>query len=228
MNRRSLAYGSSVEELDVVLIQDNRGSQAILRSMISSFRVKRLRVYDRADDALKDMMVDPPSVVVTDWRMRPVSGQRFTRLVRSSSMEPLCFVPIVVVTSGVTLSIIDKAFSAGVNTILVKPVAPAALRQRLDWLTRDGRPFVASGDGFVVEGIEEILETRVRRNDFAELMRRQRRMQDALARHAEDAQDLVDRIVNGEVEMEEVARSEGAQTRPGRKKVDTWHSWAMN
>jgi hypothetical protein len=35
----TLAFGSTMDKLDIVLIQDNRGSQAILRSMISSLRV---------------------------------------------------------------------------------------------------------------------------------------------------------------------------------------------
>jgi two-component system chemotaxis response regulator CheY len=92
----TLAYGRSIDSLDVVLVQDNRGSQAIMRSMISSLRVRRLRVFERAEEALGQMMIDPPHVVVTDWDMKPMSGYRFIRTVRGKSMEPLCFVPIIV------------------------------------------------------------------------------------------------------------------------------------
>ncbi len=204
--KKSLAYGRTLDTMDVVLVQDNRGAQAILRSMIASFRVKRLRVYDRADDALKDMMIDPPSVVITDWEMKPMSGYRFTRLVRNKSMEPLCYVPIIVVSGSPTMSFVDRAFSNGVNNIMVKPVAPTMLRRRLEWLTQDARGFELKGDQLVVRGMDEILETRVRRNDVADMLKRQKIMQEALTKEAQSAQDLVDRIVNGEVDVDLLPR----------------------
>lgn len=225
---QSLAYGRTVDSLEVVLIQDNRGSQAILRSMISSLRVKRLRTYDRAEDALKHMMIDPPHVVVTDWDMKPMSGFRFMRLVRSQGMEPLCFVPIIVVMANATMSMVDRAFSTGANCVLVKPIAPVTMLRRLEWTTRDERDFELSGKHYVVSGIEEVLETRVRNNDFATLLRRQHAIQEALTRQAENAQDMADRIVNGEIDIDSLAsRVEETAPKP-RRKVDTWNSWAMN
>lgn len=225
--KSNLAYGRTLESLDVVLIQDHRGSQAILRSMIAAFRVRRLRVYDRADDALKDMMIDPPSVVVTDWNMKPMSGFRFSRMIRNRSLEPLCFVPVIVVMANATMSMVDRAFSVGANAVLVKPVAPIVLQRRLEWTTRDDRGFELKGDSYVVAGIEKVLEERVRRNDFTELLRRQRAVQDALSRQAESAQDLVDKIVNGEVDVESCDLDVSGARRPA-KPVYTWNSWTMN
>jgi CheY-like chemotaxis protein len=173
------------------------------------------------------MMMDPPSIVITDWEMKPMSGYRFMRMLRNRSMNPLCFVPVIVVTGHATMSIIDRAFSTGVNGVLIKPVAPVVLRRRLEWTTRDARGFVLKGDHFVLDGMDEILETRVRRNDFAELLKRQKAMQDALASHAQNAQDMVDRIVNGEVDVDEL---DGGLPKPDKpqRRPDTWNSWVMN
>jgi len=224
----SLAYGKPLEELDLVLVHDNRGAQAILRSMVASMHIARLRVYERAEKALHDMMIDPPTALIAEWHMKPVSGYRLVRMIRNSSMTPLCFMPILAVTPMPTLSLVDKAFSVGVNNIIVMPIAPVVLRRRLEWLRSDSREFVLDGDQYVLDGIEEILDERVRRNDVAALLRRQKAMQDALTRRAENAQDLVDRIVNGEVDLDEYGEGDTAPVpEKTEKSKSTWNSWTM-
>lgn len=230
---KSLAYGLPLESLDLVLVHDNRGAQGILRSMISSMRIGRLRVYEHADKALNDMMIDPPSALIAEWDMKPMSGYRLTRLIRSRTMEPLSFVPILAVTPMPTLSLVDRAFSVGVTNIIVMPVSPVVLRRRIELLAHDDREFVLQGDNYVLDGIDEVLEERVRRTNIADMLRRQKAMQEALTRRAQTAQDLVDRIVNGEVDLEEL---EGAPPPPvpvpvpgkaPRKPRSTWSGWTV-
>ncbi|WP_436641183.1 response regulator [Microbaculum sp. FT89] len=216
----SLAYGKTLASLDVVLVHDNRGAQAILRSMVSSMHIARLRVYDYAEQALSDMMVDPPTVLIAEWEMKPMSGYRLVRTIREKDMEPLSFMPILAVTPMPTLSMVDRAFSIGVNNIVVMPVSPVALRHRFEWLLRDDREFVLQDNHYVLGGMEEVLEERIRRADIGNLLRKQKAMQDAIAKRAENAQDVVDRIVNGEVGEHDPTHGGQAD----QSKV-TWNSW---
>lgn len=209
---QSLAHGRTVESLDIVLIDDHRGSQSVLRSMIGSFRVRRLRAYDSAKEALKEMLIDPPSLVVTEWAMRPVSGFRLTRAMRARSMAPLCFVPIVAITSNATLSMVEQAFSVGANAVMVKPVSPAALRQRLDWATRDDRGFVVDGDGYAVAGINNVLHARGRRRGAG---RSAPTTDDPPPRPAETGAGIAP------------PSAEPPSPEPASGKPDTWNSWAM-
>lgn len=216
----SLAYGRPLSSLDVVLVHDNRGAQGILRSMVSAMHVNRLRVYDHAEQALSDMMVDPPTVLVAEWEMKPMSCFRLVRTIRQKGMEPLSFVPILAITPMPTLTMVDRAFSNGVNNIVVMPVSPVALRRRFEWLLQDDREFVLQDTHYILDGMEEVLEERVRRADIGNLLRKPKAMQDALAKRAENAQDLVDKIVNGEVD--ESGLGTGGQ--PDPEKI-TWNSW---
>jgi len=216
---KSLAYQRPIESFDVVLINDNKGTQTMLRSMLSSLQFMRIRAYDNAEKALGDMVVDPPTVLMTDWSMKPMSGYRLSRMIRSKEMDPLCFVPILAVTPMPSLTVVDRAFSIGVSNIIVMPVSPVVLRRRFEWLCRDDREFVLEGENYVIDGMEEVLETRVRRNDLGKMLARQKAMQDALSRRAENAQDLVDRIVNGEMDIDDPAAIP-----PDQPKV-TWNSW---
>jgi two-component system, OmpR family, phosphate regulon response regulator PhoB len=223
---QTLAYGRSIDSLEVVLVQDNRGSQAILRSMISSLRVRRLRAYDQGETALSQMMMDPPHVVVTDWDMKPMSGYRFIRTVRGKSMEPLCFVPIIAVMANPTMSMVERAFSVGANCVLVKPIAPVVLRRRLEWATRDERGFALDGDRYVVAGIQEVLESRLRQNELSELLRRQKAVQKALNGKPEGAPEEGERSVDGGRDTGSPDAAAPPETGPART-PDTWNSWAM-
>ncbi len=221
--KKASARGRQIDSLDVVLIEDNRGAQAILRSMLSSLRVRRLRVFDRAEDALKQMMLDPPDAVVTGWDMKPMSGQRFLRVLRNKSMAPLCFVPIIVMSARPTVSMVDRAFSSGANCILVKPIAPITMLRRLEWASLEDSRFALKGDHYMLEGIEETLETRLRRNELGDMLRRRQAIHEALTAQGDEA--LADQIVNGEIDLDTLQRPL-RKARP-RGPSETWNSWAV-
>lgn len=238
----SLAYGKSLEELDLVLVHDNRGAQAILRSMMSTMRFARLRVYEKAEKALNEMMADPPNALISEWQMRPMSGHKLVKTIRNRLMDPLCFLPILAVTSMPTMSLLDRAFSVGVSNLLVMPISPTELRRRIEWLGHDSREFILHGESYSLDGIEEVLEERVRRTDISALLNRQKAARDNVATQAANAQDIVDQIVNGDTPPEELeavkptaARTlqDAASTRnpPSDQKPEksksTWNSWSM-
>ena len=187
-----------VANLDIVLLEENKATQSLVRSMLTAFRVRRVRAYDRAEQALKEMMTDPPNMVLTDWELRPLSGEKFVRLLRSKSFEPLCFVPVIMITANATLRVIDRAFSAGVNHLLVKPLSPSILHRRLQLAIREDNGFELDGDHYVLSGIQEVLDERVRRDDVTEMIRRAEAMQAVLGSQQSRAQLMVDEILDSD------------------------------
>ncbi|MES0809138.1 response regulator [Roseibium sp. SCPC15] len=142
------AFGLSMEDVDVVVVEDSKPMQTILRSILLSFKVARVRTFDSVDDALESSLAEPPNVILTDWRMEPTTGYQFLRLVRHRHMEPLCYVPIIFITAHGTRPLVDKALRAGAHHVLVKPVSPSTLHKRLSWLLTDDRPMTLEHSGF--------------------------------------------------------------------------------
>ncbi len=165
------AFGRTLDSLDVVVVEDSRPMQTIFRSVLSACGVARLRVYDRAEQALKDMLVEPPQVLITDWRMDPMSGFRLVRIIRHKDLAPLCFTPAIMVTGHATRDLVDRAFRIGVHQIMVKPLAPAALHKRLLCLLSDPRAFALKGDRYVIGGVDRILDERRERSSLHERLR---------------------------------------------------------
>jgi DNA-binding response OmpR family regulator len=202
------AYGCALEELNVVVIDPARPMQTILRSMFQAMRPKRIRLYDGATDALQDMLVEPPNLIVTDWRMSPVSGHRLVKLVRHRSMGSLAFVPIVVVTGHATRSSVESAFRSGANVVMVKPVSPTAMRQRIDWLLQDARTFALEGDHWVVGGVAGILDQQREKERLPSLIAQLNAEQPA------SPATIVERIVRGEGSEDDSAEGvRGASSR---------------
>ncbi|PTW60573.1 response regulator receiver domain-containing protein [Breoghania corrubedonensis] len=157
--RHSLAYNVPLESLDVVVVEDSKQMQTIIRSVLGAMRVQRVRTFDSAEKALQAMLSEPPHLIITDWRMEPITGYQLLRSIRHRRMAPLCFVPVLMVTAHGTRSLVEKALRAGAHHVLVKPLAPTALHQRMEWIIRDARKLVLEPgqDFFVIEGVAQAL-----------------------------------------------------------------------
>lgn len=149
-------YAVTNEQLDVVVIDDSKTMQGIIRSMLNAMKVRRLRLFDSTEQALHAMLHEPPNLIICEWRGGLVSGHQLLRMVRARFMEPLCYVPVIILTATPTRAIVDKAMAAGANLIVVKPISPAILQERIAWLQRDQRELVLGPRGsFEIEGVRE-------------------------------------------------------------------------
>lgn len=158
------AFGLQTEQLDVVIVEDSKPMQAIIRSIVSSFKVERVRAFDTVDDALQSMIAEPPHVILTDLSMKPTSGYQMLKLIRHRHMDPLCYVPILFLTAHATRPLVEKLLRAGAHHILAKPVSPSTLYKRLQWIMRDDRPLVLQKNGFYnIDGIDTVLDQQARK-----------------------------------------------------------------
>lgn len=190
---RHAAYGLSPAMLDIILVDDSKPMLQLMRSVLASMQPARIRAYESPEDALKAMLSEPPNLVITDWRMKPLTGYQLLRTMRNREMAPLCFVPVIMVTAYGTRALCAKAFSAGAQQVLVKPLSPATLVDRVMRLLRDGRPLVPGPDDrYVIAGVGEALEADETRT---EMLERARAFVDRNIRTSQ-AQAVVDRILS--------------------------------
>lgn len=149
------SYALPLEFLDIVVIEDSKPMQTLFRSMLAAFHPRRIRMYDSFQSALQGMVNEPPTLVITDWRVGRLSAFRFLKMVRARAMSPLCFTSVMIVTAHATQQVVEKAMTAGAHMVLVKPISPTMLTDRITRLTRDGRRFVLHPDGcYAIEGVD--------------------------------------------------------------------------
>ncbi|BBE70726.1 response regulator [Oharaeibacter diazotrophicus] len=152
-------YGLPTDQLDVVVIDDSKPMQAILRTMLHAINVRRVRLFDSLKDAVEAILHEPPNLVISDWKIGRKTPYKFMKALRKRSMGQLSVVPVIIVTAHATQQVLERAMRAGAHTILVKPLAPSMLHRRIDWLIGDERELVpGEGGGMVIQGVPERLD----------------------------------------------------------------------
>lgn len=136
------AFGRHIGQLDIVVIDDAKTMQTIVRSMLHSFRVGRVRTFDSAATAMQAMIVEPPHLVIVDWHMQPVDGISLVQAMRAERMGALALVPALLITAHPTRKLVEASIRVSTHGVLAKPFAPATLMKRIEAIIADDRPFV--------------------------------------------------------------------------------------
>ena len=119
--------------ISILVVDDNENMVTLLQAMLTAFGSEQLKVAYSAQEALKIMKNWTPDLIITDWRMKPMGGYEFVKLMRSENNFPECFTPIIVVSAYSEITRVREAQAVGVNQFLVKPVSPESLYKRIMW-----------------------------------------------------------------------------------------------
>jgi CheY-like chemotaxis protein len=119
--------------LRVVVVDDSVHMCKLLRLMLSAFGICHVQAFVDGNDAIQAMRSAPPDLLLCDWEMQPVDGPALVRRVRRCEDADLAAVPIVMLTGNTDAAKIRAARAAGVTHVVVKPVTPRALFDRLAW-----------------------------------------------------------------------------------------------
>ncbi|MBG51833.1 MAG: response regulator [Alphaproteobacteria bacterium] len=141
MTTRSTAYGKKLEELDVLIVDDNTHMRKLVNTILHAFDLCKLREAKDGSEALAEISFRMPDLVISDWEMKPMDGCAFLEELRKVENKPACFIPVIMLTAHGRPNLIRRAFDAGASQFLVKPLTPANLLHRIEWIVADERPF---------------------------------------------------------------------------------------
>lgn len=120
-------------DLSVLVVDDQFNFRSLLRSILSSLGVRKVREARDGDEALQMLAAEPADLVLTDDDMSPMDGVEFTRRVRCSKGSPDPRTLIIVMPSKeVTRDSLMAFTQAGVHDLLAKPLATTAIQTRVE------------------------------------------------------------------------------------------------
>ncbi len=117
-----------MRRLKILLVEDDDDARALYGYMLASagYKVKAVR---NGLEALAEIQVNRPDVIVTDIAMPVFSGLDLIVAVRSN--DELADLPVVAITSfGEKLQ--EQARAAGATDAIDKPTEPARMREVID------------------------------------------------------------------------------------------------
>lgn len=139
-----------------MVVDDAYGIQQIIKSILSGLDVERIRLASNGEEALEEMLKDPPNLLITDWVMAPMNGRSLIRIMRHQEMQPLCTIPAIVLSGYPTRKFVKQAAAIGVSHFVTKPVSVKTLCVRVAAVLRDSRKFILRNGSYVLEGIDEL------------------------------------------------------------------------
>lgn len=149
---RNLAFARQIDSLDVLIVDENHGMQAILATLLKSGGISRIRTVRNANRAMEEMVRRPPDLMIAQWTVHTGETETLLRTLRREAMRPLAFMPVIALCAQVSRGLIMQAVDAGVSTVVRTPVSPKTLIDRVRWFTEDARPFVLEDGRYVLQG----------------------------------------------------------------------------
>jgi CheY-like chemotaxis protein len=138
-----------IEGLVVLVADANMYTRRITRTMLANLGSRS--IYETGDgvatlDAIRNIN---PDVMILDWDMPVLSGQEIMRVVRSPGVFPKPNLPIIMLTDVASRSRVHAALRLGVHELLIKPISPKTLQQRLLGLMLKPRPMIRAGEHYI-------------------------------------------------------------------------------
>ncbi|HWU94736.1 MAG TPA: response regulator [Sphingomonas sp.] len=116
--------------IKVMVVDDQTSMRAMIRRALQDLGFKDVRDKGSAPEALSAIKTDRVHLVISDFNMPEMDGLQFLEAVRT---DPVIGKTVfIMLTGSADKEIVQKAAALGVNNYVVKPFAPAALKEKIE------------------------------------------------------------------------------------------------
>lgn len=114
----------------VMVVDDQTSMRAMIRRTLQDLGFKDVRDKAGATEALAAIKADRVHLVISDYNMPEMDGLQFLEAVRA---DPVIGKTVfIMLTGSADREVVQKAAALGVNNYVVKPFAPAALKEKIE------------------------------------------------------------------------------------------------
>ncbi|HTS39131.1 MAG TPA: response regulator [Xanthobacteraceae bacterium] len=138
-----------IEELAILVADGNQHMRKTTRMMLTNIGAKSIFEVDDGVKALEAIRTLDPDVMILDWNIPVLSAAEMMRIIRSPGVFPKSSLPIIMVATRGTRSVVQDSLRLGAHELLVKPTSPKALQQRLVNIFLAQRPMVRAGKFYI-------------------------------------------------------------------------------
>lgn len=114
----------------VMVVDDQTSMRAMIRRTLQDLGFRDVRDKASAAEALDDVRADRVHLIISDYNMPEMDGLQFLQEVRK---DPVIGKTVfIMLTASAEKEIVQKAAEMGVNNYVVKPFAPASLKEKIE------------------------------------------------------------------------------------------------
>lgn len=117
-------------QIKVMVVDDQTSMRAMIRRALQDLGFRDVRDKAGAAEALEAVRADRVHLIISDYNMPGMDGIEFLEAVRG---DPVIGKTVfIMLTGSADKEIVQKAAALGVNNYVVKPFAPAALKEKIE------------------------------------------------------------------------------------------------
>ena len=116
--------------IKVMVVDDQASMRAMIRVALQDLGFKDVRDKPGAVEALEAVKSDRVHLIISDYNMPDMDGLQFLQEVRSDGV--IGKTVFIMLTGSSDREVVQKAAALGVNNYLMKPFAPAALKEKIE------------------------------------------------------------------------------------------------
>ncbi|MCW2237329.1 response regulator [Azospirillum canadense] len=132
--------------VDAAIIDTQHNTLRVLREVLSRLGLKRAETYNSARDAARALAEATPDLILLDADGEEAEALRLVRNLRNEPDTRNPYACIVATTWQPTPLLLTRVTNAGADDLLVKPVSPKQVQDRLATLIENRKKFVVTAD----------------------------------------------------------------------------------
>lgn len=131
-----------IASLRVLVIEDNQHMRAIVSTILTGIGIREVVETTDGLQALRYLKDHPVDFALVDFKMQPVDGVEFTRMVRTNPESANPYLPIIMMTGHAERRRVYEARDAGVTEFIAKPLTAKAVIDRVNAVIFRPRAFI--------------------------------------------------------------------------------------
>lgn len=124
----------------ILFVEDDISVRNLVRELLTEIGVSEVRMASSGQEALDVMRTYTPTILISDWYMKPIDGLSLLRQVRSGQTRMSSQTPVIFLTSENNANKIHKVIRNGVDHVLIKPFNRAVVTRAISRIAQQHRP----------------------------------------------------------------------------------------
>jgi DNA-binding response OmpR family regulator len=138
------ATSDYLKPISFLIVDDKSYMRHVMKGILESLGAKTIDEAEDGKSALMSMRSWPPDIVLTEFRLHPMSGFELLKAIRAEK-GTVRFTPVIMVTSETRREKVILARNAGITEFVAKPFNAKNLILRIREVVERPRPFVDAG-----------------------------------------------------------------------------------
>jgi DNA-binding response OmpR family regulator len=130
--------------VDLLLVDPKAQNRSTLRHTLNDLDFCEIRFGSSIADILRAIDTRIPDLVITDSELQDGDICKLIKGIRCNQIGPNPFLPVIVITWNPSNELVTKVINSGADDLLVQPISRSQLRDRINVLTFNRKPFVVT------------------------------------------------------------------------------------